>query len=154
MTPITRLRAIAGRLIERDDPEAAWFSAVLQEYEAGARHGMTLEQAFGLACAPGERPWWHAEACERRDALLRDLAERQFPALSARGAAEAIVTALTRYETTAWRRDRAYLSPPEGLRGDLFRLLRLEAPLSEGTIRRALTGSRDIPIRAPRASAV
>jgi hypothetical protein len=33
---IARLRAIAARLIECGDPDAAWFAAMLGECEAGA----------------------------------------------------------------------------------------------------------------------
>lgn len=150
---IARLRAIAARLIEREDADAAWFAAALQEYTAGAPHGLTLGDAFGLRLEPGERPWWQLDAIERRDELLRRIASTYFPGLAGRSAAAAILTALARYEATGWRRDRAYVTPPAALRGDLFRLLRLAAPLSESTIRRALAGSRDGSIREPRAPA-
>lgn len=149
---MARLRAIAATLLE-DDPDGAgaWFNAALQQFQAAARHGLTLEQAFGLQCGPGERPWWHSEALEQRDEILRRLAAAHFPTLGTRPAAAAISRALARYEGGRWRRDKDFMAPPEGVAGELFRLLKLGVPLSEGTIRRALSvGSQDIPIRAPR----
>lgn len=150
---IAKLRTIAARLVERDDPEAAWFAAGLAEYEAGAAHGLTLDDALGLACrGPGERPWWAIEAQQRRDELIRAIDAQRFGHLPARKAARDLWADVSRYEASAWRRDRVYTTAPLRPRGDLFRLLRLNAPLSEATIRRVLAGSRNTPIREPDAA--
>ena len=147
---IARLRGIAARLIESEEVDAAWFAACLAEFEAGAPLKLTMEQAFGLACtSPGERSWWAIEAQQRRDDLLRLIYAQRFSHLSSRAAAGNLWTELSRYQASAWRSDRTYLSPPAGQNADLFRLLRLDAPLSEGTIRRVLDGSPKGGIPAP-----
>jgi hypothetical protein len=148
---IDRLRAIAARL--GDDSDAQWFAACLAEYESGAPHGVTMEHAFGLACSsPGERPWWVIEAQSRRDELVRCIDAQRFGSLPVRTAARDFWAALSRYESSAWRRDRSYTSPTDRSHADLFRLLKLDAPLSEATIRRVLAGSRNTPIREPAAA--
>ena len=148
---INRLRAIAARLIERDDLDSAWFAEHLAEYIAGARHGRTLGDAFQLTVSHGARPWWMLEAIEARAVLLRALHRRHFPALDGRPAAAAIAAALSRYRSTAWQRDRAFVTPPrDPLKAALFYLLKLEVPLSASTIRRALgAGSREQSSREP-----
>jgi hypothetical protein len=132
-TAINRLRAIAARL--RDDPDAPWFAACVAEYQSGAPHGLTLEDAFGLR--PG---WWRLEAIERRDEILREIAARHFPALKARAAAGEIAGRIERYRTATWRRDRGIMSPAtaDPLRIRLHRLLKLDLPIGFSTIRRAL----------------
>lgn len=139
---IARLRVVAARFLEHDDPDAAWFCAALQEYEAGAVHGLTLDQALGLRAGPGERPWWQTEALGRRNDILRGIAARYFPGRSAKAAAEAITSAAQRYEAAGWRRHRAFMVPPAEiggtLRGELFYLLKTGAPLSVRTVERAL----------------
>lgn len=139
---IDRLRSIAARLLEREDVAAAWFGAALQEYTAGAQHGLTLDQALGLRAGPGARPWWQLEALARRDEVLRAIAARHFPARSAKAAAEAITSAAQRYEAVGWRRHRAFMAPPAEiagtLRGELFYLLKTGGALSVRTVERAL----------------
>lgn len=148
---MNRLRAIAARLLERHDPDAEWFGACVQEYVAGARHGRSLADVFGLTVRAGARPWWVLEALEARTALLRELRQRHFPALDGRPAVAAIVAAISRYETGGWRRDRKFVNPPpDPLRAHLFALLKLGVPLGASTIRRALDpGSGEGPIREP-----
>jgi hypothetical protein len=139
---MNRLRALAGRLTAAEHVDGQWFAACLAEFESGAPHGSTLADAFGFQLAPGERPWWVVEAYIRRDALIRAIALRWYPGCSDRAAVTALVRALARYRATGWRRDRAYKSPPAELlstvQADMFNLLKIGAPLSPGTIRRAL----------------
>jgi hypothetical protein len=146
---INRLRAIAARLTKRKDPGGPWFAACLAEYEAGARHGLTLGDAFGFRLGAGQSSWWEQETLSRRDQLIRQIAAEHFSALSGRPAAAAIAKAIAGYERTAWRQHRAFAAPPAGLRGlraDLFRLLKLCEPIAEPTIRRVLgAGSRNPP---------
>lgn len=113
---ISRLRQVATRLAELSAPGdglAAWFAGALAQFEAGAPHGMTLAQAFGLERTAGERGWWTLERLELRDAQIRELARAHFPGLPPRAAARGI------------RKRR-----------DLLR--QLPAPVSESTLRRAL----------------
>jgi hypothetical protein len=138
---ITNLRTIAAHLVARKHPLAAWFAAALAEYEASAPRGVDLGEAFGLQAAAGARQWWESERRRHRNEILRELAARHFPGLSTRAAADAIVTALVRYQATRWRRHRAYATPPAGLtalEADLFRLLKVQAPVSRRTVQRAL----------------
>lgn len=146
---IQRLRAIAARLVEREDADAAWFAAALQEYTTGAPLGVTMEHAFRLGCGQGARPWWIAEAQEHRDELIRAIVALRFSGSTGRAAARGLWHQLSRYQACGWLRDRAYLSPPAGPQADYFRLLRLGAPLSEATIRRVLSGSRIPPVGEP-----
>jgi hypothetical protein len=145
--PIDRLRGISARLLERGDADGVWFASCLAELQAGARHGLTLADAFGFRLAPGAKPWWVIEASTARDALLREIAAHYFSGLSARAAAEAIVKTVARYEAGDWRHHRKFIDKPtlHGIRADLFRLLKIGAPLSVATVRRALV-ARKIPL--------
>jgi hypothetical protein len=138
---IAKLRGIAAGL-RKDDPDREWFTACLAEYESGARHGLTLDAAFGLRLRAGQTSWWDTESCGRRDELLRIIAGKYFPGLGNRAAARSILRETTRYEAAGWRQHRAFKSPPPALAGTLhgalFSLLKVGEPLSEGTARRAL----------------
>lgn len=136
---IAKLRAIAAAL--RGHELGAWFAAALGEYEAGARHGATLEAAFGVV--PG---WWRLEAIERRDELLRELRRTCFPGHSIRAAAKKIAAALEHYEASAaWRQDRPLVQPVQDdrLRHGLHAILKTGAPCGRTTIRNALLANGD-----------
>ena len=139
---IDRLRAIAARLDKRRDPDAAWFAACLAEFESGARHGLTLGDAFGFKLSPGERPFWAAEACAARDEIIRAAAGKWFAQHNASSAARALLHAITRYERSGWRQHRVFRLPPAAIVGtlqaDLFKILKTKAPISERTARRVL----------------
>jgi hypothetical protein len=143
---IDRLRAIAARLVEREDPDAAWFMTALLEYTSGARHGATFDATLGLRPGTGATSWWELEAQATRDGRIRAIVAKWYPTLSARAAATALVRALARYETSAsangWRHHRADISPPvclrDTLQADLFSLLKIGSPLGASTIRSAL----------------
>ncbi len=136
---IDRLRRIAARLGGAD---GEWFVTALQEYEAGARYGGSLDQALGLRLGPGTTPWWQIEDCGKRDALLRDIAARHFDGTTPRAAALAITTAVHRYAAAGWRRHQTFTSPPAELlgtlRSDLFVLLKIGQRLSFKIIYTAL----------------
>jgi hypothetical protein len=146
-TSIAALRRISSYLSDTGHPDGAWFAACLAEYEAGARFGLTVADALGFRLGPGESPWWECEALARRDTLLQAIAARHFSALGARPAATALMQELARYEASGWRRHRGNLLPPvtlTPLQCDLFALLKLRAPVSFGTVRRAL--AHQIPV--------
>jgi hypothetical protein len=73
LSHIDRLRQLASRLAEIDDPDAAWISGSLAVYEAGASEGVTLCRALGIAPAPGQEGWWTREGRIRRDTLLCEM---------------------------------------------------------------------------------
>jgi hypothetical protein len=149
--PIDRLRSIRTRL--RGGADGDWFAACLAEYEAGAKLGLTLGDAFGLGLEAGGRPWWEIEMQARRDKLLRAIAGKYFCGLSSRAAAREILREAARYEAAGWRQHRPFKSPPAELAGtlraDLFALLKIGEPLSDRTVRRAL-GHETPAIRGPR----
>jgi hypothetical protein len=152
-SPIARLRAIAARLLARDDPDGEWFACCLSEYQAGARHGRTLGDAFGLRLRPGESGWWELEARARRDDLIRRLAARFFSDLRRGAAATAIAGKVRRYESSRWRQHKAFTAPPAAtseLGRALFELLKVGAPVTESVIARALR--QQTPVFMPHAS--
>jgi hypothetical protein len=138
---ISRLRAIAADLVERQHELAPWFAAALGEYESGARFGVELGEAFGLGL------WWQIERRQRRDELLREIAAQHFPALKARAAAEEITARIGRYQASTWRTDRGLMSPSstDPLRILLHRLLKLDQAVGFSTVRRAL--AQMVPVR-------
>jgi hypothetical protein len=139
---IDRLRRVAQRLTGMNDPDTEWLVSAIRQYEAGARFGVLLDDALELRASRGQTSWWEEEANALRDDLIRHIASRYFGSLSQRAAAEAIVRKARLYETSGWRRHRAFIAPPEAiqgsLRGDLFYLLKTHAPVSEAIARRAL----------------
>jgi hypothetical protein len=66
---ITRLRAIAARLLEREDPDAAWFVGVIRTYEAG---DVPIDVVFGLRTT-GYRT---GAARKQRDDILAEMGRR------------------------------------------------------------------------------
>lgn len=143
---IDRLRGIAARLRDREDEAAEWFLTCLQEYEAGAPHGLTLDAAFGFRLNPGESAWYELEARTKRDTLLRVMRQRYFGGLSDRAAAAALAKKISRYEASDWRRDHKFKIRPTltGLQACLFALLKIAQPLGASTIRRAL--AHELPL--------
>lgn len=103
---ITDLRRAAALLAGMSDPAAARVAAALRRYEAEASFGVTLEQAAGLARAPGKTPWWEAEAIERRDTALRAMRDQHCAHLTITQAARQLATMGRRYQAGAGRRDR------------------------------------------------
>jgi len=100
---ITDLRHAAALLAGMADPAAARVAAALRRYEAEAAFGVTLEQAAGLARAPGKTPWWEVEKAERRAAALRAIRDKSFAHIGNIKAAREIASKGRRYETRASR---------------------------------------------------
>jgi hypothetical protein len=119
---IALLRRVSAALIEAQHQDAPDFAARLQEYVAGACHGVTLGQAFGLEGAG--TPWWQLEQRQARDSLIRDLAAREYPGQPVR----AIVRAIR-------RRPRL-----------LAQLRATGAPTSDRTLQRALRQPGPLPV--------
>jgi hypothetical protein len=88
------------------------------------------------------------QAIAQRDALLREAAARFFPDATHHQAAEMLRVKLLRYQTSAWRRDRAEAECPPRLAGRLDELLwqilkTHDHTPSAVTIRRAFRDQRD-----------
>jgi hypothetical protein len=127
-----------------------WFACCLAEYEAGARHGRTFGDVFGLRLGPGESPWWEVEDLARRDDRIRYIRARFFPRLSRRAATDAIARKVRCYELSAWRQDKECTTPPHGaseITRAMFELLKIGALVSLVTVDRALR--HEIPVLMP-----
>src|SRR5690242_14711583 len=83
--------------------DGLWLRDALRRYRVGAPKGLRLDDVFGVAVAPGKKPWWHRAAVERRDAALRELSAARWEGNSQRARAAEMLTALRRYEATGWR---------------------------------------------------
>jgi len=155
-SPIDRLRRLALRLGKPGDEDGEWFATALREFEAGARHGLTLGDAFGFRLTPGQTPFWESERIAKRDDLIRTIAAKHFSTLRGRPAAAALSRAIKRYEQGRWPAHKPFATPPPGLNGlraALFRLLKLGDPPAEPTIRAIFSGSPNTRFREPDATA-
>ncbi|MGC1861902.1 MAG: hypothetical protein WA733_12460 [Methylocystis sp.] len=108
--PIGRLRRLALSAPVLGD-DGRWLADRLRTY-LDARGGLSLDEALGVAVLPGGEHWAAAEARQRRDAAIRDLA-RIMPDASAR----AVGAALLRYGASRWRHDQALATMPDAYRG-------------------------------------
>lgn len=106
MSPADRLRHIVMVLREEGSAESIEAARKIEDYLAGAAEGLTLDLALGCSPAPGQTPWWEAEARERRNAKLRKLRETHFGNLGLTAAARAIEQEARRYQATARQRGR------------------------------------------------
>lgn len=77
----------------------------------------SIDNAFGLQFPRGGVPWWQEEAIRKRNAALRELAQRFSDHLSVSARARQIRTLTIRYGASAWRRDCERHEMPERYRG-------------------------------------
>lgn len=103
----------------------------------------SVVNAEPLLRGPGRRLPGTMAAIAERDALLREVARLHFPAVSQREQARRVHDALCRYQSGAWRRERAEAEGAARHHGKInahchaILSLRDHVP-SEGAIRRAL----------------
>lgn len=97
------LRFVADLLATLPDARARRFASRLRLYDAGAEAGLTLEQAMGVARAPGKRCHWNAEKKERRDNALRAIYRQSFLDLGITRGAREMIPHLKRYKTSGSR---------------------------------------------------
>lgn len=120
------LRRVAGR--QETEADRAELADRVRLYLQGAEHGVSLDEAFALTCAPGQSPWWRSEALGRRDAAIRTLARRYFAGRSVALQAAQVHAALDIYASGLWRFDRRNSDPPKHYLGTpkliLFDILR------------------------------
>jgi hypothetical protein len=126
---ISRLRGLALRLIEREDPDAAWFARSLSLYEGG---DTSFDAAFGL---PAPARYRSGMARRQRDALLVEMASRFFAAESNRQRALKIGKTIRRFAggSQRWR--------PGEISELCAYVLRVCPPPSVRTVERALSGT-------------
>jgi len=87
-----------------DQGQRHWLGRALAEYLA--HRCPTIEDAMALRGDRGGIPWWREQANRKRDAALRELADRHFARLSVTAQARQLYTLSLRYAASAWRFDR------------------------------------------------
>ncbi len=151
MTPAATIAALRrGAEIWRatDDADVREVGAILAVWLAN-RSAPRLETALGLTGLPGQRRASTLAAAAEVDALLREAAQRFLADLSVAAQANEIEMHLTRYETTAWLRERGQAQCPVRHKGTIreycFRILKVGGrSQSAESIRRKLGRSSTI----------
>jgi hypothetical protein len=104
---IDSLRDISRRCLSAQplsDEQLNWLGQSLAEFLA--HRTRSVDEALGLRFGRGGVPWWREEAMRKRDAALRQLADRFHAGLSVSAQARIIRGAAIRFGASAWRRDR------------------------------------------------
>lgn len=118
LATIDRLREVSRCCLDGeplDHDLAAWLGDSLKGY-LDRRH-QSIGEAFGLVFPKGGVPWWREEAIRRRDAALREMAERFCSDCSPSAQSRHIGTLAIRYAASAWRIDRNSDEMPRHYRG-------------------------------------
>ena len=133
-------RCTAGEPLTED--LADWLANAFDDFLN--QRSRSLHDAFHLKFPKGGVPWWQEEAMRKRDAALRELAQRYHSELSISAKSRQISTGCDRYAASAWRFDRnrqempmAYLETPKEL---IWRAFKSGAtmPLGERQLRNIL----------------
>jgi len=103
LAAIGRLRRTAEVLRREGSCDALLVVEGLERYFEGAARGVTLELTLGLSPAPGQTPWWEAEALAARNRAIRELRARHFGDLGITSAARAISQAARRLQSASQR---------------------------------------------------
>ncbi len=114
---IDTLAQISRRCISDSDPELRWLGQSLNGYLT--RRWRSVDEALGLLSPPGGVPMWLEYAMRKRNAALRELAERHFTAMSVSSQARQIHMRAIRYAASAWQRDRERNAMPEYYAGSV-----------------------------------
>jgi len=130
---------------------ADWLERSLREFLDHRCH--SVDEALGLRFAKGGVPWWLEEAMRERDAALRLLVERFFPAESTSARAFHVHEMSERYAAANWIADRLRSELPDRYRGTakeyLWRAFKSGAPMPLGERRLrtilAATAGRSAP---------
>ena len=141
-TSIGRLRVVsslcsAGKPL--NDALAHWLGSAVDAFLRGKSR--TLEKALGLGYGRGGMPWRREEANRKRDAELRDLAEKFFAGEKPCVRSREIALISRNYAGSAWRNDRNRADMPSYYEGTpkayLWRAFRSGAnmPLGERQVR-------------------
>lgn len=104
------LRRVKAEAIATGTPAMRRLVEVLDRYFEGARGGLTLDRATGVATEQGSSPWYLAEDAAERRRLL-SVALDCFPGAASKRAVS-MLKALRRYERGPWRRDCKFRTPP------------------------------------------
>ena len=111
-----RLRRAVARMRCIDDPDVAFVADGITSVLAGDRD--SLDEVFGIRPGPGQRRPSTLARLAARNALYRQAAREFFPDLTPTRQAREIHRAFSRYEASAWRRDKGvHVTCPERLIG-------------------------------------
>jgi hypothetical protein len=123
-TPIDNLREVA-RHCSAGEPLPAglstWLGKSLDEFLSHRRR--SIEDALGLVWPRGGVPWWLEDAMRKRDAALREMAQRFYGGQAVSRQAAAIYRGAIRYAESRWRRDRTTEALPQEHRGTPYEWL-------------------------------
>jgi hypothetical protein len=144
------MRAIAEQhlALETERPSAEWFISFLANLEAGARFGLTADQAMGLTPGDGGEKWWRTEDRQRRDELLPAIARDFFADEPSEPRQAALIAKkFVAFKATVWPRYRHLRRLPDRYAGKieerLFAVCKLDRA-EDGTIRGNAPGKRTI----------
>ncbi len=133
-------RCTAGEPLSKD--LAGWLAHAFDDFLT--QRSRSLHDAFDLNFPKGGVPWWQEEAMRKRDAALRELAQRYHTELSISAKSRQISTSCDRYAASAWRFDSnrqdmpmAYLETPKELIWHAFKS-GAAMPLGERQLRNIL----------------
>jgi len=134
LSTIDNLRQIArccqsGQVLDAN--LSRWLGASLERFLRRQCH--TIEDAMGLKAPRGGVPWWLEEGMRRRDAALRELAERHLAEFSPSAQARQIHLLALRYGASAWSHDQTASEMPARYSGKpsewLWRAFKSGAPM-------------------------
>ena len=107
LATIDTLRDISRRCLADETLSAEqshWLGATLESFLDHRR--TSIDDAMGLKFPQGGVPWWREEAIRKRNAALRELAQRYLGDLGPSARARQVWTMATRYGASAWRHDQ------------------------------------------------
>jgi hypothetical protein len=107
---IEQLRRICQRCLDDSDAQLRWLGRALNDFLD--HRCRTVDEALGLRFPRGGIPWWREEATRKRDAALRQLADRSFPDKPVTAQARHVCTLCARYAASAWRFDKSREAMP------------------------------------------
>jgi hypothetical protein len=109
------LRAARSEAVEAGTPALAQLVRVIDRYLSGAKDGLTLDQAAGVATEQGAVPWWTEEDRSEIRRLLFAALNCFVGGGSTR--ADRMRRALRNYERGPWHQDRKFTRPPAAYAG-------------------------------------
>lgn len=115
---IENLREIARRCQAGeplDGDLCGWLGSSLDDFLNQRRH--SLDKALGLRGPQGGVPWWLEDAIRKRNAALRELAERLCGGGSARAPVAEVHRQTRHYAGTSWNCDRHRDEMPKAYAG-------------------------------------
>jgi hypothetical protein len=128
------MHRVIASLAASGDPGLLRVADALKVWLDGA-DSIRLEDALAVA-----GNWRSATRRRRRDEIYQEIARTIFPDLSGLPQAKAIVTAVSRYQSSSWIRDRNSGARPIGMNALIYDLLALDERLLDSEALRKMPG--------------